>query len=59
MGYVLPCIIVCLFFINGCNLGVHLEKSFMRDEAIKAGVAHWTIDSKTGETKFKYKTDKE
>ena len=38
----------------GCSVG----KSEVREEAIKAGAAHWTIDPKTGERKFEFIKEK-
>lgn len=40
----------CLMFI----LGAVFEEGSMRSSAIKAGVAHYTVNPKTGETKFEW-----
>ena len=37
-------------FFLGCHLGVARE----RDAALKAGVARWDVDPKTGVTRFVY-----
>lgn len=44
----------CMVF-SGFNIGGHIAKKMVRNEAIKAGVAEWTI-TKEGEKVFKWKT---
>ena len=45
-----------VFLIFGAYVGAFLSwkitESLTRKSAIEAGVAYWTIDAKTGETKF-------
>lgn len=46
------------FFIGlgvGSMLGEALSRWVQHDEAIKAGVARWTVDPKTGATKFEWR----
>ncbi len=42
----------------GCAIGDAVQTTMGREAAIEAGVAEYTIDPKTGETSFVYKTCK-
>jgi hypothetical protein len=39
----------------GCKTGTFDGREWTRQEAIKAGVAEWQVNPKTGETKFVWK----
>lgn len=45
-----------LVFISGFSgCMVNLGSSYQKEQAIKAGVAYYSVDAVTGETKFNYK----
>lgn len=43
-------------FITGWIFGLFLMESEMKNQAIKAGVAEYTVDKTTGEVTFQYIT---
>lgn len=47
-------IIAFIFFFTGFCIGLGEGVKTEREEAIKAGVGRWIIDSKTGDRHFKY-----
>jgi len=51
-------VFVVLALIGGCTCGAKTEQAFYEKAAVEAGVAEYTIDPKTGETSFVYKTCK-
>jgi len=47
------CLIILAGFC-GCLKGDYLGANRVRAEAIKAGVAKWTVNAENGETKFEW-----
>lgn len=52
------CTICLLAFCMLC-LGIKLGATHVEQKAIEAGVAHYVVNEKTGETKFVFNTNKE
>jgi hypothetical protein len=48
-------VLIVLFFGLGGALGIGIGSHLVNREAIKAGVAEWQVNPKTGETKFVWK----
>ena len=42
-----------------CGITARFDNAKKRDEAMRAGVAEWRIDPRTGETEFVYLTPQE
>lgn len=55
------CVVVCFaipLYVTGWQMGYRASRNYERQAALKAGVAEWRVDSKTGDTKFHYKESK-
>lgn len=52
--YIVAVLISTGTFVLGSVLGSYSGASTVRGDAIKAGVAQWSVDSKTGVTKFEW-----
>ena len=46
--------LIVLALACGCAFGDYLGTNFTRAEAVKAGVAKWTVNAENGETKFEW-----
>lgn len=55
----LALLLLFAFFVLGIALGSILEENVVRQQAIDAGVAEWTIDPKTGEREFRWGASEE
>jgi len=48
-------VVICLIVLAyGFAFGDYLGTNFTRAEAVKAGVAKWTVNAENGETKFEW-----
>lgn len=52
-GWVNFCIIAGLLFV-GCVSGFFIGRSLTYTQAIEAGAGRWTINERTGESKFEF-----
>lgn len=51
-------LLICVVFLFLAFLwGMALSSALDKDKAISAGVAHYTVNSQTGETKFEWITN--
>ena len=57
-GLMITIIFSVIFYGGGYSKGIIKGIETMQNKATLEGVADWTIDEKTGEAKFKWKTDK-
>jgi hypothetical protein len=48
-------VVLGTFLVVLIMIGMGLGRTILREDAIKNGVAHWTVDSKTGATTFEWK----